>query len=54
MYFLLPDGGISLKLKHVARNKSDINVSVLDGVYVPLLLFVDHSRMSLIKVTSLI
>jgi len=31
----LPDDGFSLKLKHVAINKSDINSAVVDTLYFP-------------------
>jgi hypothetical protein len=37
----MPDDGFSLKLKHAARNKTDINLAVVNGLYFPSLL---HKR----------
>ena len=44
------DDGFSLKSKHVARNKTDINLFVVDSLYFPLYCFIYHNRMSLIKI----
>ena len=42
MYLQLLDDGFSQKPKHVASNKPDINVDVVDSLC-PILLFVCHS-----------
>jgi len=42
------DDIFSQKPKHVVSNKTDISVVVTDGLYF-FLLFIYHSRMSLIK-----
>jgi hypothetical protein len=50
----LPDNGFAQKPKHVASNKSDINVVVIEGLYFPLAVHVSQRDVILKDMVSII